>query len=155
MGECPFPYLDIARGKFMQKAVDSPQLSGYIRTLCTPARRPSSHYQSRFTIAITAKSGHAVDIPQSSGHYAPPVGVRRRPSNHSINTTKFPLVVRQSHPVNMFLQALLHWAIAAIYFSPAYGKLYTSPDKLTKTVYDYIVIGGENPMFETCFVAAE
>jgi len=47
----------------------------------------------------------------------------------------------------MFVQALLHWATAAIYFSPAYGKLYTSPD-LTKSVYDYIVIGGENPTFE-------
>jgi len=46
----------------------------------------------------------------------------------------------------MFIQALLHWAIVAIYISPTFAKLYTSPDQLTKTTYDYIVIGGEHSM---------
>ena len=65
-------------------------------------------------------------------------------STTTINVTKSSPVARQSYPILiMFLQALLYWTTAAIYFSPACGKLYSSPDQLTKTTYDYIVIGGE------------
>jgi len=61
--------------------------------------------------------------------------------------------VAGSHPAfHMFLQVLLHWTVAAIYFSPTSGKLYTSPDQLPKTTYDYIVIGGEHRMLYAYFV---
>jgi len=91
---------------------------------------------------------------------APPdesvIGYWSHSHSTAINVTKSSPLARYSHPVlSMFL--LFHWAIAVIYFPHAYGKLYTSPDQLTKTVYDYIVIGGENHnlMYETCFIAAE
>ncbi|RDB27672.1 Pyranose dehydrogenase 3 [Hypsizygus marmoreus] len=42
----------------------------------------------------------------------------------------------------MFPTALYHWVALAALISPSLGKLYQNPSQLTKTRYDYIVIGG-------------
>lgn len=45
----------------------------------------------------------------------------------------------------MLFAALYQWVVLAAVVSPSLAKLYTNPSQLTKTNYDYIVIGGKLP----------
>lgn len=39
--------------------------------------------------------------------------------------------------------SLTQWVIASTFVLPSLAKLYNNPSELTKTTYDYIVVGGE------------
>lgn len=41
------------------------------------------------------------------------------------------------------ISSTLPWVVASTFIVPSLGKLYTSPSQLTKTTYDYIVVGGK------------
>jgi hypothetical protein len=41
------------------------------------------------------------------------------------------------------LSSTLPWVVASTLIVPSLGKLYNSPSELTKTTYDFIVIGGK------------
>lgn len=43
----------------------------------------------------------------------------------------------------MISATTLQWVIASSFILPSLGKLYNNPSQLTKTTYDYIVVGGE------------
>lgn len=53
----------------------------------------------------------------------------------------------------MSIHSLRTFIILGILVSPSLGKLYTDFSQLTKTTYDYVVVGGMKPLLVNSSVA--